>query len=95
MHDSHQDPHPDHSRQLNRLRRVQGQLAGLEKMITDRRYCLDILIQFRAVSAAITAIEGEVLEKHIRSCVQSVLQTKNKTAADAKIEELMKLFLKR
>lgn len=87
--------HPDHGVNLVRLRRVQGQLVGLEKMITDRRYCVDILVQFRAVASALKAIEGEIFEKHLRSCVQSAMSSKNKSEVDAKIDELMKLVIKR
>lgn len=86
--------HPDHTSNLVRLRRVQGQLAGIERMINDRRYCMDILIQLRAVASAIKATEGVIFEKHVRSCIQNAVQAKNKKELDTKIDELMNLFLK-
>src|SRR5438046_2580300 len=57
--------HPDHSKHLGRLNRIKGQVDGVEKMITDRRYCLDIITQVRAIAAAAKALETEVLETHL------------------------------
>lgn len=86
--------HPDHTAVLHRLRRLQGQIAGLEKMIEERRYCVDILTQFRAVSSALKAAEGSVFEKHLRSCVKSAMESKNKKDTEKKLEEVMDLLLK-
>ncbi len=87
--------HPDHTSALGRLRKIQGQISGIEKMITERRYCMDILIQFRAVASALNVIEGAVLEKHLRNCVRRAAESKDRIEAEAKIEELMNLILKR
>src|SRR4051812_27871316 len=67
------DPHPDHSDYLPRLRRAQGQLAGIERMISEQRYCVDILVQFRAVMAALRGIEVSIFETHLQHCVSSAL----------------------
>ena len=87
--------HPDHSAHLVRLRRVQGQIKGIENMIAERRYCVDILIQFSAVTSALKAIEAGVVERHVRSCVQGAINAKDPAEVDSKINELMTLFLKR
>ena len=87
--------HPDHSSQLVRLRRLRGQLSGIEKMISDRRYCVDILIQFRAVAAALISVEATILENHLKGCVQEVMQSKNEAESTQKISELVKLLSKR
>ena len=87
--------HPDHSAHLVRLRRVQGQIKGIENMIAERRYCVDILIQFSAVTSALKAIEAGVVERHVRSCVQGAINSKDPAEVDSKINELMTLFLKR
>jgi DNA-binding FrmR family transcriptional regulator len=87
--------HPDHSRTLPRLSRVQGQIAGIEKMISDGRYCVDILIQFRAAMAALRAIEVEVFERHLAHCVSSALLSQDKGEVQQKVKELTGLLSRR
>ncbi len=87
--------HPNHSAVLPRLNRAQGQIAGIEKMIHDSRYCVDILIQFRAVIAALRAIEVEVFQRHLNHCVSSALLSKNRKQAKKKIDELTELLSRR
>ena len=87
--------HPDHSAVLPRLRRMQGQLKGIEKMIEDRRYCVDILIQFRAALAALRNLEVEVFETHLRHCVTEAIHSENTRNANQKIEELTELLVRR
>ncbi len=86
--------HPDHSRILPRLKRAQGQIVGVERMISERRYCVDILVQLRAVRAALDAVEASVLENHIRSCVKDAIESRSTKTSEKKIEELVKLFLR-
>ncbi len=83
--------HPDHSRHLGRLNRARGQIEGIEKMILDRRYCPDIMMQIKAAASALKAIEAEIFRSHLEGCVQSAFQTKNKTKVKEKIEEIMKI----
>lgn len=87
--------HPDHSKHLPRLKRVQGQLQGIERMIQDERYCVDILIQFRAVMAALRAVEVTMFETHLQHCVSQALESKDKKQIQAKISELTKLLSRR
>lgn len=85
---------PDHAAENARLNRIKGQLNGVERMISEQRYCPDILIQIKAVGAALKSLEGAILERHLKSCVKSAFESKNKKSTDAKVEELIKLFLK-
>ena len=87
--------HPDHTSELARLKKIQGQVDGLVKMISEQRYCVDILVQFRAVAAGLAVVEKTILDKHMRSCVQKALESKNKKEIDQKVEELMDLLSKR
>ena len=80
---------------LSRLKKIKGQLGGLEKMIEDQRYCVDILVQFRAVIAALSAIEKSVFERHITGCVNEAILSKDKIVIKEKVEELTKLISKR
>lgn len=84
--------HPSHERILPRLRRVQGQIEGISRMIEDRRYCPEILTQMRAAQAAIKSLEAEVLRTHLENCVKEALKSKNEKQAMDKIEEIVKLF---
>jgi len=92
--DSHQQNHnhPDHSQSLPRLRRLQGQLSGIEKMIQDRRYCVDILIQLRASLSALRNLETEIFENHLRSCVEDTLKNQNSKEVSKKLDEIMDLI---
>lgn len=84
--------HPDHSGQLPRLNRIQGQVEGLRKMVEERRYCPDILTQCRAVRHAVRALENEILQGHLASCVKEAFTSTTSPQQEAKIAELMELF---
>ncbi len=88
-------PHPDHSEYLPRLNRIEGQLSGIQKMIQDGRYCVDILVQFRAVMAALRSVEVSIFDKHLEHCLSSALYSKDKKQIDQKLKELMNLLLRR
>lgn len=83
--------HPDHSVHLKRLNRVRGQLDGIEKMIQQRRYCPDIVMQLRAAAKALQAIETEVLNTHVEGCVKSAVRARDEKEAAKKIDEIMNL----
>jgi DNA-binding FrmR family transcriptional regulator len=87
--------HADHREDLLRLRRIRGQVEGLERMIEEGRYCVDILHQFRSVMSALRATETLVLERHVRHCVKDAVKTENPRLAEEKIDELLALFDKR
>ena len=84
--------HPSHQSQLSALKRVEGQVRGVIKMIDEGKYCIDVLNQIKAAKAALVKIESNVLKKHVESCVKESF--KNKKALDSKIEELLKLINK-
>ena len=74
---------------MNRLKRIEGQIRGIEKMVEEDRYCIDILMQSSAVSAAINAFNRELLERHIRCCVADNIREGSPEEADEVIEELV------
>ncbi|MBY0315372.1 MAG: metal-sensitive transcriptional regulator [Bdellovibrionales bacterium] len=86
---------PDHSNDIARLNRILGQVEGIKKMIEDKRYCVDILTQTKAVGSAIKGLEASILERHLQHCVSSAIEAKNKNESQKKIEELLDLFTKR
>jgi DNA-binding FrmR family transcriptional regulator len=70
----------------SRLRRVSGQLSGVLRMYEDGRYCIDVLDQLSAVTAACDAVGVLILEDHIRACVREAIEA---GAADEKVDELV------
>jgi DNA-binding FrmR family transcriptional regulator len=57
----------DHSRQVPRLRRIEGQIRGLQQMIEDGRYCVDVAHQINAVVAALRRVQADMLRDHLRA----------------------------
>ena len=70
---------------LNRLRRISGQVGGLERMVDDERYCIDIITQVSAAQAALDKVAVELLHDHARHCVVSA----TKDNRDEMTEEMM------
>ena len=84
--------HPCHKDQLIALRRIEGQIRGIQKMIENRKYCVDILMQIGAVKGALTRTEDRILDKHLKSCVESAIQGKSKKEKDKKLDEIFALI---
>jgi DNA-binding FrmR family transcriptional regulator len=72
-----------------RLRRIEGQVRGLARMVEDDRYCIDVVTQISAVRAALRKVEEEVLRDHVGHCVEGAIASGNKTDQRRKIAELM------
>jgi DNA-binding FrmR family transcriptional regulator len=86
--------YPNHEEQLLRLNKIEGQLKGIRKMIEDRRYCVDILTQTKAVRSAIKKVELGVLKSHIQHCIKDAVNSDDPIATEEKIQEIVKLFEK-
>jgi DNA-binding FrmR family transcriptional regulator len=86
--------HPDHSGEIPKLRRIKGQLEGIEKMINDKRYCLDVIIQVKAARAAMNSLENSLLKTHLKGCVADAFKSKTTMESDIKIEEIIDLLTK-
>jgi len=72
-----------------RLRRIEGQVGGLLRMLEEDRYCVDLLIQINAVRAALHKVERQILEDHVSHCVVGAFATGNAVEQRHKIEELV------
>lgn len=79
---------------IKRLNRIEGQVKGIQKMIDDDRYCIDILVQVSAAKAAIDKVGKIILENHIKGCVAESIKHESEDEADELIEELMKNIYK-
>lgn len=62
----------NHSKQLPRLRRIEGQVRGLQQMIEGERHCIDIAHQITAVVAALRRVQGDMLRDHLTACARAV-----------------------
>lgn len=76
----------------NRLSRIEGQIRGLEKMVDENRYCIDILTQSAAVTAAMNAFNKEILSRHIKTCVAQNLREGNEEVLDELVDTVQKLM---
>jgi DNA-binding FrmR family transcriptional regulator len=84
--------HPDHSTELSRLRKISGQLQGIERMIQERRYCPEVVQQIRAASSALKAVEIAVITKHMNQCLTEAAHSRDPEPFQRKISELIRLM---
>ncbi len=77
---------------MNRLKRIEGQIRGIEGMLEKNAYCPDILIQVSAVSSALNSFNKCLLSEHIRTCVAEDIRNGNKETIDELVEVLQKLM---
>ena len=79
----------DTERLRNRLHRVEGQVRGIERMVEDERYCIDVLTQIAAVRTALESIGFEILTDHVTHCVSDALASGDADEATEKSRELL------
>ena len=82
----------DRKKLINRLSRIEGQIRGLKGMLEKDSYCVDILTQSSAVSAAINAFNRELLSEHIHSCVVRDIRSGNDSVVDELVALLQKMM---
>jgi DNA-binding FrmR family transcriptional regulator len=78
-------------RNLNRLRRIEGQVRGLQAMVEGDRYCADILIQVASVQEALRAVSRELMRNHLKHCVASAIR-EGGAEADRVYDEVVELM---
>src|SRR4051812_38673492 len=76
---------------LKRLRRIEGQVRGLQKMVEDDRYCADILVQMSSVQEALRAVGRELMRNHLRHCATKAIKT-GPQEAEGMYDELIELI---
>lgn len=81
-----------HEEQLVFLKRIEGQIRGVRKMIEEKRYCVDILTQLHSIIGAVSRVEGKILRRHLEGCVTHTLKGKSAVEKQKKIEEIMDLI---
>ncbi len=80
---------------LNRLRRIEGQVRGLQKMVDEGRYCGDILNQITSVQRALDSAGKVITRNHLETCVTDALRSGNPQAAQRTYDEIMDLLYKK
>ena len=75
-----------------RLKRAEGQIAGVRRMVEEGHYCVDILVQLSAAQAALGQVGKLVLEQHMSTCVKDAFATGSEAEREKKIAELMDVF---
>ena len=82
--------HNNHKDQITSLKRIEGQVRGVQSMINEGKYCIDILNQIKATKNAISTVEGKVLQTHLQECIKESLNGNGDSAK--KIDEIVKLL---
>jgi len=75
-----------------RLRKIAGQVAALERMVEDDRYCVDVLLQIAAVRGALDKLGKLLLEGHVETCVAEAMRSGRAGERDKKVAELLEVF---
>jgi DNA-binding FrmR family transcriptional regulator len=83
-----------HFEEIVRLKRIEGQIRGVQKMIEEKRYCIDILTQLSSVVGAIKGVEKNILERHLKGCVQQSFTKGSKQDRSQKIDEMIDVLKK-
>jgi DNA-binding FrmR family transcriptional regulator len=74
---------------IRRLHRIEGQVRGIERMLEDDRYCIDVLTQIAAVNTALESLAFRILDQHVNHCVSDALASGDPEAAAEKSRELL------
>ena len=77
---------------LARLRKVAGQVAGIQRMVEEDRYCVDVLHQIAAVEGALDRVGHIILNSHVETCVTSAIESGNPRERKEKLDELLGVF---
>ena len=77
---------------LERLARIEGQVGGIERMVEQDRYCIDVLTQIQAVRAALNRVESEMLKTHLGHCIEGAIVAGDVAEQRQKANELIQLL---
>jgi len=77
---------------LTALKRVEGQVRGVAKMVAEDRYCIDVVTQIEAIRAALARVESDLLRRHLGHCVHRAMTSPDTAERERVIEELVAVF---
>lgn len=81
-------------RNLKRLRRIEGQVRGLQRMVEDDRYCVDILTQISSVHEALRSVGRELMRNHLKHCAAAAIRTGDEMQAEEMYDEIIEMMYK-
>ena len=87
-------PTMTHAEQVVYLKKIEGQIRGIQKMIEEERYCVDILTQIQSVSGAIKRVENNIFKKHLEGCVGGAIKSGSSSESKEKIDEVVDLIVR-
>jgi len=77
---------------VSRLNRIEGQVRGITRMVTEGRYCVDVITQLQAVRAALAKVESAILQDHLGKCIEGAISGGDAAEQRAKVNELIQLL---
>lgn len=77
---------------IARLKKIEGQIKGIQKMVRERRYCIDVINQVSAAEAALRTVAEIILRNHLKTCVHQAFVSSDPEERETKISELMKVY---
>lgn len=80
-----------HKEQLEYLRKIEGQVRGIQRMIEEGKYCVDILNQIHSAISALARVEDKILEKHFENCVSNAIKSGSAAGRKQKLDEILQL----
>ena len=84
--------YPSHKKYTDALKRIEGQVCGVQRMIDEKRYCVDILVQLSAIGSAVASVQNKILEKHLDTCFKTAFEKGTSKERDKKIAEVVKIL---
>ena len=82
----------DHSGDIQRLKTIEGHIRGIQRMLEEDQYCIDIIRQIQAVEAALNKVSTQILEGHLNSCVTTAIQGNDKSERERVLKEITEVF---
>lgn len=80
------------SKALQRLRKIEGQIKGIQRMVEDHRYCMDVITQISAAESALHKLSELILKNHVETCVLDAFRSGDSNQRKKKIDELMEAY---
>lgn len=84
--------YPSHKKHIDALKRIEGQVRGIQRMIEEKRYCVDILTQLSAVGSAVASVQDSILQRHLGTCFKTAAEKGSETEKKKKVNEVLKLL---
>ena len=82
----------DHNGSINRLKTIEGHVRGIQRMLDENAYCIDIIRQIQAVQAALNKVSKQVLDRHLNSCVITAIRGENLEDREQVLKEITDVF---